>query len=80
MQGESLLGVEHLHHGLAYGLERVAVDVLHVDADDVPRGAERAQRAVGFQLPDAFKQSCAFCYEFLIPLRGHTIIKLKVPI
>ena len=23
---------------------------------------------LGFQLLDAFKQSCPFCYEFLIPL------------
>ena len=23
---------------------------------------------LGFQLSDAFKQSCTFCYEFLIPL------------
>ena len=33
-----------------------------------------------FQLLDAFKQSCPFRYEFLIPLRGHTIIKLIAPI
>ena len=26
------------------------------------------------------KQSCPFRYEFLIPLRGHTIIKLIAPI
>ncbi len=42
-----LLAVNHLHNGLADGLEGVAVDVVHVVDDSVPRGTEGALLTVG---------------------------------
>ena len=46
-QHHLLLREEHLYEGLAYGLESVAVYVLHVVVDGVPRGTEGASLAVG---------------------------------
>ena len=45
-QHHLLLREEHLYEGLAYGLESVAVYVLHVVVDGVPRGTEGAGLAV----------------------------------
>ena len=46
-QHHLLLREEHLYEGLAYGLESVAVYVLHVVVDGVPRGTKGAGLAVG---------------------------------